>query len=85
MGNSVRPLAIGRKNYLFCGNNEAASRAAIVYSLIGSCKAMNVNPHEWMSSVLNNIANVDDVSQLLPENFKNLTKNNNLMQRCINS
>ncbi len=72
--NSVRPLAIGRKNYLFCGNNQAACRAAIIYSLIGSCKAMDVNPHNWMSYVLNNIATIGDITQLLPENYKNLIK-----------
>ena len=53
--NAIRPLAIGRKNYLFCGNEEAATRAAVVYSLIGSCKAANVNPSEWLEDVLSNI------------------------------
>lgn len=36
--NSVRPVAIGRKNYLFCGNHDAAENAAIIYSLMGCCK-----------------------------------------------
>ena len=68
--NSIRPLAIGRKNYLFCGNNEAAYRASIIYSLIGSCKAMDINPHHWMTYVLKNIANTTDVTSLSPEKFK---------------
>ena len=67
--NSVRPLAIGRKNYMFCGNDEAASRAAIMYSLIGSCKAIDVNPHKWLSYVLDNISDCKDITSLLPENF----------------
>ena len=50
--NAIRPLAIGRKNYLFCGNSEAAIRAAMVYSLLGSCKAAGVNPTEWLEDVL---------------------------------
>ena len=37
--NAIRPLALGRKNYLFCGNDALAYRAAIVYSLIGTCKS----------------------------------------------
>jgi len=41
--NAIRPLAIGRKNYLFCGNHDAAVRAAIVYSLFSSCKAHDVD------------------------------------------
>ena len=36
-------------------------------------KAIDVNPHHWMSYVLNNIATVDDITQLLPKNYKNLT------------
>jgi transposase/prefoldin subunit 5 len=50
--NAIRPLAIGRKNYLFCGNADAATRAAMIYSLIGSCKAAGVNPSEWLEDVL---------------------------------
>ncbi|MFA5240634.1 MAG: IS66 family transposase [Phycisphaerae bacterium] len=53
--NAIRPLALGRKNYLFCGNGEAAIRAAVVYSLLGSCKAAGVNPAEWMEDVLSKI------------------------------
>lgn len=53
--NAIRPLAIGRKNYLFCGNSEAAIRAAMVYSLLGSCKAAGVNPTEWLEDVLSKI------------------------------
>lgn len=44
--NAIRPLAIGRKNYLFCGNDDAAIRAAVVYSLIGYCKAAGISPTE---------------------------------------
>jgi transposase len=38
--NAVRPLAIGRKNYLFPGSHEAAQRAAMLYSFMGTCKKM---------------------------------------------
>jgi len=37
--NAIRPLAVGRKGYLFCGNHDAAENAAIMYSLLGCCKA----------------------------------------------
>jgi len=50
--NGVRALAIGRKNYMFCGNHESARRTAIIYSLLGTCKINNVNPNEWLSDVL---------------------------------
>ena len=42
--NVIRPLAVGRKNYLFAGSHAAAERAAVVYSLLGTCKLHGVNP-----------------------------------------
>ncbi|MBD0298240.1 MAG: transposase [Flavisolibacter sp.] len=36
--NAIRPVALGRKNYLFAGSHSGAQRAAVVYSLLGSCK-----------------------------------------------
>jgi hypothetical protein len=36
---ALRPVPIGRKNYLFCGNHSAAEDAALFYSLLGCCKA----------------------------------------------
>ena len=50
--NAIRPLALGRKNYLFCGNHDAAIRAAIVYSLVDTCKAVGKDPREWMEDIL---------------------------------
>lgn len=46
------PLALGRKNWLFCGNDASAYRAAIVYSLLTSCRAADVNPRQWLEHVL---------------------------------
>jgi len=70
--NAVRPLALGRKNYLFCGNHEAAKRTAIIYSLMGSCKVNDVNPQEWLTDVLNRIQdhNIQKLDELLPHNWK---------------
>ena len=81
--NDIRPLAVGRKNYLFCCNHDAADNAAITYSLLGCCKACDVNPREWLTYVLSKIPayNNDyslDLADLLPHNWKtskNLQKN----------
>jgi hypothetical protein len=53
--NGVRTLALERKNYLFCGNHQVAGRAAIIYSLLGTCKINRVNPVECFTDVLNRI------------------------------
>ncbi len=54
--NFIRPLAIGRKNYLFAGSHEAAKRSAILYSLMGTCKLHSINPFRWLRDVLQRIA-----------------------------
>jgi transposase len=73
--NAIRPLALGRKNFLFCGNHDAAENAAIMYSLIGCCKASDVNPQEWLTDVLTRIPEYNnnyslDLADLLPHNWK---------------
>lgn len=42
--NAIRPVAVGRKNYLFAGSHSSAQHAAIFYSLFATCKAKNINP-----------------------------------------
>jgi len=74
--NAIRPLALGRKNYLFCGNHDAAENAAIMYSLLGCCKTSDVNPREWLTDVLTKIPRYNndyslDLADLLPHNWKN--------------
>ena len=73
--NAIRPLAIGRKNYLFCGNHDAAVRAAIVYSLFSSCKAHNVDIRSWLEDTLKRIPTEKDIDQLLPCNWQALPAN----------
>ena len=72
--NDIRPLAVGRKGYLFCGNHDAAENAAIMYSLFGCCKAAGVNPREWLTDVLKRIPEYNqdysrDLAELLPYNW----------------
>lgn len=73
--NAIRPLALGRKNFLFCGNHDAAENTAVMYSLMACCKAAGVDPHTWLTDVLTRIPyyNADyskDLAELLPHNWK---------------
>ncbi len=70
--NSIRPVAVGRKNYLFSGSHAAAQRSAIFYSLLATCKNYNVNPTDWMQDVLTRIAGypINKIQELLPQNWK---------------
>jgi transposase len=66
--NAIRPMAIGRKNYLFCGSHDAAQNAAMLYSFFGSCKMQNINPREWLASTLERIPDhsIQKLEDLLP-------------------
>lgn len=70
--NSIRPIALGRKNYLFAGSHEAAQHAAVLYSFLASCKRNEIDPHEWMLDVLKRIKEhpVNRLNELLPDNWK---------------
>lgn len=69
--NSIRPVAVGKKNYLFAGSHEAAQRSGMLYSLMGTCKMHGVEPYAWLKSVLGKIAThpINRINELLPQNW----------------
>lgn len=70
--NVIRPLALGRKQYLFCQTHEAAEKAAIVYSLMACCKLHGVNPMMWLTDVLSRIDEKGiNIEEMLPHRWKN--------------
>jgi transposase len=66
--NSIRPVAIGRKNYLFAGSHEAAQQAAMIYSFLGTCKINNIEPYGWLKNTLQRIPDqsIQKLDELLP-------------------
>lgn len=72
--NAIRPVAIGRRNWLFAGSHDAAQRAAIMYSLFAICKKHDVNPYEWLKYTLENIMTINhkNIRDLYPQNYKKL-------------
>jgi transposase len=68
----MKYIAIGRKNYYFAGSHDGARRAAVLYSLLGTCRLNKVNPWEWLSDVLVrvNVRSDDTAVTLLPMNWK---------------
>jgi len=70
--NKIRPLALGRKNYLFAGSHPAAQRIAMMYSFFATCSIHSVNPRDWLSHAIENISDtkMSDLDQLLPSNFQ---------------
>lgn len=70
--NTIRPIVLGKKNYLFAGSHDAAQKAAIIYSLFATCRLHNVNPYDWLKYVLTVIPTFPSsrISELLPQNWK---------------
>lgn len=70
--NAIRPVALGRKNYLFAGSHQAAQRAAMIYSFFAICKKHEVNPYQWLKHTLENIMTINhkNIKDLYPQNFK---------------
>lgn len=70
--NSIRPIALGRKNYLFAGNHEAAQRAAVIYTILACCKAQQLNPLAYLADILDKLPTrqINNIEDLLPWNWK---------------
>lgn len=70
--NSIRPVALGRKNYLFAGSHDAAQRAAMIYSFFATCKINNIEPFNWLKDTLTKIADhpANRLEELLPGTIK---------------
>ena len=69
--NSIRPVALGRKNYLFAGSHEAAKRSGMLYSLFGTCKLHSIEPYGWLKNVLQKIPSypINKIQELLPQHI----------------
>ncbi|EIM72187.1 transposase IS66, partial [Nitritalea halalkaliphila LW7] len=69
--NAVRPLAVGRKNYLFAGSHDAAHMTAAMYSFMASCKRNGVDEREWLSDIFDRVQGImhKDLFKLLPSNW----------------
>ncbi len=66
--NALRGVAVGRKNWLFAGSDSGGEHAAVLYSLIGTCRLNNVEPEKWLRYVIEHIQDwpANRVRDLLP-------------------
>jgi transposase len=68
---AVRPLAIGRKNWLFLGSEEGGEAAAIILSLVQTCRSLEINPCEYLEDVMRRLHshNNQKLEELLPDQW----------------
>ncbi len=77
---AIRPLALGRKNWLFAGSERGGKAAAIAYSLIETAKLSGADPQAWLTDTLACIADhpVNRIEELLPWNRQAATTDDGL-------
>jgi transposase len=71
---TLRMVVIGRKNYMFAGSEAGAWRAAIIYSLVASCKLNEIDPFRYFRDILSRVSThpADKIDELLPSEWKKL-------------
>ena len=70
--NAIRPTALGKKNWLFFGSEEAGQRSAVMYTLIENCRLHGVEPYAYLKDVLERLPRTtnQEVAQLTPLNWQ---------------
>lgn len=74
MERAIKPFAVGRKNWMFANSVKGVEAAAVIFSLMETCKLHNVNPYDWLRLALAKLPlceTVEDFEALLPFNFRN--------------
>ncbi len=68
---AIRPLALGRKNWLFIGREEGGEVAATLFSLVQSCKTSGVNPEKYLTDVMKRLMShsANKLHELLPDEW----------------
>jgi transposase len=78
--NAIRPLALGRKNWLFSGNEHGAAASAVIYSLIETCKTNGIDPTDYFNNILTKLPyckNNEEYAALSPQKYKALLYQSN--------
>jgi len=65
--NAFRPPALGKKNWMFFGSEESGWQSAVIYSIVESCKKLNINPKDYLTDILNRLPELNN------QQIKNLT------------
>jgi transposase len=74
--NAIRPTAVGKKNWLFFGSEEAGQRSAVLYTLVANCRLHGVEPYTYLKDVLERLPRTTNrqVEQLTPLKWKQARK-----------
>ena len=78
--NCIRPIALGKKNWLFVGSERAGKRAAAIQTLLGTAKLNNLNPAQWLTETLEKLptwpnSRIDELLPFVPEHIEACKQN----------
>lgn len=70
--NKIRPTALGKKNWMFFGSEEAGQRNAVIYTLIANCRLHGVEPYQYLKDVLTRLPSTTNqgVAELTPRRWQ---------------
>ena len=70
--NAIRPIVLGRKNWLFAGSDKGGRTAAVLSSFIVSCRGNDIDPFAYLRDVLTRIAPcpINEIDQFLPARWQ---------------
>jgi hypothetical protein len=66
--NSIRPSALGKRNWMFIGHPEAGERSAVIYTLLGSCRRHVINPFDYLKDLFSRLpaAKITQIKEFTP-------------------
>jgi len=69
--NAIRPIALGKKNWLFFGSSTSGQQSAVIYSIVETCRRLGINPYEYLLDVFNRLPSMtnQNVEQLTPSRW----------------
>ena len=70
----IKPIVIGRKNWMHIGSEAAAKRTAVLLTLVNTCKAYHINPFEYLRDVIERVSThpMSRIAELTPRIWKQL-------------
>ena len=73
---AIRPLAIGRKNWMFFGSPESGQSGAVLLSLVQTCRGLKINPREYLEDVFRRLPGLNQlrIEELLPDQWQQARK-----------
>ena len=82
--NSIRPSAVGKRNWLFVGHPEAGDRSAVIYTLLGSCRRHGVNPFDYLKDLFTRLpaTKITEIKVCTPAAWSKAKAKENLLCRA---